>query len=166
MHFIGFLVSFYSFTKHKWFLMTKDYKAFFLTLIQYTTLPLMMWMMTWFAENLLLLIIQLLGLIVASWAIFEMQKSKINIAPTPREGATLVDTGIYKWIRHPMYTSLLMVFIPMIIENQTTINLALFLFFAINLILKLEYEETLLVQFFPNYQDYKKRSFKIIPYIY
>ena len=146
--------------------MIKDYKAFFLTLIQYTTLPLMMWLMHWFSINPILLVIQVLGLIVASWAIFEMQKSKINIAPTPRKGATLVDTGIYKWIRHPMYTSLLMVFIPMVIENYTIINLAIFLFFAINLILKLEYEETLLVKFFPNYQEYQQRSFKVIPLIY
>ncbi len=146
--------------------MIKDYKAFLLTLIQYTTLPLMMWLMTWFSNNNVLTIIQITGFIVASWAIFEMKKSKLNIAPTPLKGAFLVETGIYKRIRHPMYTSLLLVFVPMIIENYNPINLSIFLVFLINLILKLEYEETLLLKFFNDYKNYQKRTSKIIPFIY
>ena len=144
----------------------KDYKAFVLTLIQYTTLPIMMWMMRWFCLNPILLAIQILGLFIASWAIWEMKKSKLNIAPTPKEGSFLVDTGIYKWIRHPMYTSLLLVFTPMIIENSKPINWLIFIVFAINLILKLEYEETLLLNFFDQYKSYQKKTFKILPYIY
>ena len=146
--------------------MIKDYKAFILTLIQYTTLPLMMWLMKWFTGNSFLLLIQIFGFVVASWAIFEMQKSKINIAPTPIKGAILVDTGMYKWIRHPMYTSLLLVFIPMMIKNYNPLNLSIFIIFSINLILKLEYEETLLLKFFTEYTDYQKRTWKIIPFIY
>ena len=146
--------------------MIKDYKAFILTLIQYTTLPLMMWFMDWFSDKSIFLLIQILGLVTAVWAIFEMQKSKINISPTPRKGAFLVTTGIYKWIRHPMYSSLLLVFIPMLIENSTPLNIGIFLIFIINLILKLEYEEKLLLKSFIEYKDYQKKTSKIIPFIY
>lgn len=146
--------------------MIKDYKAFTLTLVQYTTLPAMMLLMTWFSANPILLSFQILGLLVATWAIWEMQKSKINIAPTPRQGASLVNSGIYKWLRHPMYLSLLLVFIPMLSENQNWINLSIFAVFGINLILKLEYEEVLLIKFFTQYETYKAKSWKIIPFIY
>ena len=143
-----------------------NYYSYLLTIIQYTTLPLMMWLMVWFSDQLVLLAIQCFGILIAIWALFEMQKSKINIAPTPRKNATLVQSGIYKWLRHPMYLSLLLVFVPMLIENQNYINFSIFAIFAINIIFKLEYEEKLLLEFFSGYKDYKSKSWKLIPFIY
>ena len=143
-----------------------SFRAFLLTFIQYTTLPFMLWEMTWFCSNIVLLTLELLGLFIASWAIWEMQKSKLNIAPTPRKNAFLVDTGIYKWIRHPMYTSLLLVFVPMLAENINFLNISVFTVFIINLIFKLHHEEKLLLVFFEEYSEYKKKTWKMIPYIY
>ena len=147
--------------------MIKDYKAFLLTFIQYSTLPLMMWRMTWFSHYTFLVVLQLVGLFIASWAIWVMQRSKLNISPTPRKGAILITNGIYKWIRHPMYTSLLLTFIPMILSNNyNALNSLTFAVFFINLILKLEYEEILLSSFFKEYKNYQSQSWKIIPYLY
>ncbi len=144
----------------------KDKKAFILTFVQYSTLVIMLWQMTWLSSIIVLKLFELLGGIIALWAFFEMRKSKLNISPTPKQGALLVDTGIYSVIRHPMYSSLLLVFVPMLISDYSLSNLAVFGVFAVNLILKLEYEEILLKQFFPDYSDYSMKTSKIIPYIY
>ena len=146
--------------------MIKDYKATILTFIQYVTLPLMMWKMTWFCSNSYLFAIQFAGLVIAIWALWKMNESKISISPIPREGSILVDTGVYSVIRHPMYTSLLLVFIPMLSENLSSFNISLFILFFVNLILKLEYEETLLLKYFDTYTNYQSKTQKIIPYFY
>jgi len=143
-----------------------DYKAFTLTFIQYTTLLLMLWRMNWLCSNLELKLLQLLGFFVVIWAVFEMRKSKLNITPSPKKGASLINSGIYKVLRHPMYTSLLLTFTPMIIENYNLVNFLIFITFTLNLILKLEYEEVLLKRFFKNYAIYQTKSWRIIPFIY
>ena len=145
----------------------KDYKALILTIIQYSTLAIMMWQMPWFNSNsIILLIIEFIGFIVAALALYEMNKSKINISPTPRNGAFLVRTGIYSVIRHPMYSSLLLIFTPILISNYSVINTVVFIIFFINIILKLTYEEKLLFVFFEDYKEYASITKRIIPLIY
>ena len=144
----------------------KDYKALALTIIQYSTLVLMMWEMPWFNSNIFLIVIELFGFTIAALALLEMNKSKINISPTPREGAFLVQTGVYSKIRHPMYTSLLLIFIPILITNYSELNLIIFMVFFINIILKLTYEESLLKSFFSDYEAYTLKTNRIIPFIY
>ena len=145
----------------------KDYKALILTIIQYSTLVIMMWRMPWFnSSSIILLIIEFIGFSVAAFALYEMNKSKINISPIPRKGAFLVRTGIYSEIRHPMYSSLLLIFIPILISNYSVINTVIFIIFFINIILKLSYEEKLLEVFFIDYSIYASKTKRIIPFIY
>ena len=144
----------------------KDNKASVLTIIQYSTLVLMMWMMPWFNSNLLLIVIEIFGFVIAGLALYEMNKSKINISPTPRKGAFLVRTGVYSAIRHPMYSSLLLIFIPILITNFSILNLIIFSVFFVNIILKLTYEEQLLRVFFSDYEAYTLKTYRIIPLIY
>ena len=141
-------------------------KSIILTVIQYVTLAIILFRITWISTNILLMIIQIIGFIVAAWAIIEMRKSKINIAPTPRKNAILVTSGPYKLVRHPMYLSLILSLTPIMISyyNQTTI--IIFAVFAINLILKMLFEESLLKKHFNAYISYMKHSWRLFPYIY
>jgi protein-S-isoprenylcysteine O-methyltransferase Ste14 len=42
------------------------------------------------------------------WAVATNRPGNFNIRPMPREGGQLVQGGPYRWVRHPMYSSLLM----------------------------------------------------------
>jgi protein-S-isoprenylcysteine O-methyltransferase Ste14 len=42
---------------------------------------------------------------VGVWAVQANRPGNFNIHPAPREGGALVHHGPYRWIRHPMYTS-------------------------------------------------------------
>ena len=146
--------------------MTDQTKSNLLTLIQYISLAYLLLFNTWFSSNPYLVTIQITGISIAIWAIVVMNKSKISISPTPRQGAILIQSGPYQWIRHPMYLSLLLAIPPMLIQNFTTLNTLIFVIFLTNLILKMLFEETLLIKFFTTYSNYMQNSWRIVPYIY
>ncbi|MBN2745241.1 MAG: isoprenylcysteine carboxylmethyltransferase family protein [Bacteroidales bacterium] len=137
-----------------------------LTFIQYSMLLAFALTGKWLATNLALLLIQILGLWLGLWSIMVMQKSKLHIAPRPKNNAILIQNGPYKLIRHPMYAAILLTFIPLILENPEPIRLILFLILFTNLIFKLHFEEGLLTRFFADYLSYKKTSYRLIPWIY
>lgn len=112
-------------------------------------------------------LLQLLGLAFGILAIVIMKRSnKFNIPPDVREGSKLVKTGIYKYIRHPMYTAVLLYFIPALIHHFTWLRLGYFGILLVTLLLKINYEEKLLKQAFVEYAQYKKSSWHLLPFVY
>jgi protein-S-isoprenylcysteine O-methyltransferase Ste14 len=49
------------------------------------------------------------GLALGLWALNCNRPGNFNIRPTPRAGGLLVRSGPYRWIRHPMYSAVLLV---------------------------------------------------------
>ena len=83
------------------------------------------------------------------------------------EGQTVVDTGLYGIVRHPMYavTILLFLMIPLVLGSWY--SLIAFAFYPAIIIVRLKDEEALLTRELPGYEDYKKKvKFRIIPFIW
>ena len=56
-------------------------------------------------------IISLVGIVFGLWSVWEMANlGKYNIFPEVPNNATLVTSGPYAFIRHPMYASLIIYF--------------------------------------------------------
>lgn len=141
-------------------------KSLIVTSIQFFCLGWILFTNPFIAPNSLLLSFQIAGGLLGSWAILEMWKSKFHVAPNVRSGAALISSGPYKVLRHPMYTSLLLFLGPLVIGYPDLINLVVFSVLLINLIVKLNYEETLLRQHFPDYESIMKGRWRLIPGIY
>lgn len=83
-----------------------------------------------------------------------------------KEAASLVTTGVYRYIRHPQYTGLLLLSIGMIIEWATLPMLLLFpvmLFMYVRLA-KRE-ERDMLNEFGDDYREYMKKTKMFIPFV-
>ena len=83
------------------------------------------------------------------------------------EGQTVVDTGMYGIVRHPMYavTILLFLMIPLILGSWYA--LIAFAFYPAIIIVRLKDEEELLTRELPGYNDYKQKvKYRIIPFIW
>jgi protein-S-isoprenylcysteine O-methyltransferase Ste14 len=106
-----------------------------------------------------------LFLLLGIWAIFIM-KFNFNVAPDLVSDAKLVMQGPYKFIRHPMYTSVLGIALCYIIDTFTLFNLIMFIVLLIDLLMKLNYEEKLIVKRFGEYAEYRKITKRIIPFIF
>lgn len=113
-----------------------------------------------------LILADLLGLGLGIWAILTMRSGKFSVFPEPKIGAPLIEKGPYQFIRHPMYTALLMVCASMTLAQPTWLNAMVFGVLLINQLIKLHYEEGLLKARFLDYEEYMKRTKKLIPYVY
>ena len=112
------------------------------------------------------LTLQLLGVLVGASGIWVMSRSKINVMPEVREGASLVEHGPYRWIRHPMYASVLMIATAKVLDGISGIQIALLAALAGVLALKILREEALLRESFPGYRDYQARTARLIPFVF
>jgi protein-S-isoprenylcysteine O-methyltransferase Ste14 len=100
------------------------------------------------------------------WAIIAMQKSKLRILPEPSSTATLITNGPYRFIRHPMYTAILLGSTGLLIHQFTLLRLVLIIALAIVLLIKLGWEEKMLSQKFEGYKNYMKQTQKLFPFIF
>ncbi len=90
----------------------------------------------------------------------------LTAVPYPKEGAVLVETGPYRFVRHPLYAgAVLMAFgWALWAHGWLTIVYALILFIFFDI--KSRREEIWLKEKFTGYANYQKRVYKLIPFIY
>lgn len=103
---------------------------------------------------------------LAFWSIYTMQKSKLRIFPEPSIDAILITDGPYRYIRHPMYTSVLLGCLGLVLIHFNAIRSAVFILLLVDLLLKLHWEESLLKRKFDSYRKYCDDTFKLVPFIY
>lgn len=85
-----------------------------------------------------------------------------------REKHELVSGGPYAFIRHPMYTSFLLMGLGQaFLLSNWVVGLAGLLGFAILFFLRVDKEERMMLEIFgPQYRAYMDRTKRIIPYLY
>lgn len=100
---------------------------------------------------------------LAVWAWLTMGRG-LRILPAPDGKATLVDRGPYAWIRHPMYTGLMLFCGGLLLHDSRPGRLLLYLVLVIVLVIKGRYEERLLVRDLPGYAEYRRRTGGFLPW--
>ena len=83
------------------------------------------------------------------------------------EGQTVVDTGLYGIVRHPMYASTILLFFMMPLVLGSWYALLVFAFYPAIIVARLKDEEELLTRELQGYEDYKKKvKHRLIPFIW
>ncbi len=91
---------------------------------------------------------------------------KDNYYPQIGPEKKLITSGIYKIIRHPIYLSAIILGFGIIMLLARPIWYILLPIIIISIIIKVEIEDKYLTKRFKGYNKYKKRSYKLIPFIY
>lgn len=84
--------------------------------------------------------------------------------PEPLAKATLKVNGMYRIVRHPIYTALLLMLLGSGLRAPSALRWLMFLVLAALLVYKARWEETLLRARYPDYEAYAERVPMLVPF--
>jgi protein-S-isoprenylcysteine O-methyltransferase Ste14 len=118
-----------------------------------------------FALELVGLVLTNAGLIIMNTAV--LQNSYASKLLDINQEQKLVDTGLYAHVRHPLYAGIILMALTIPISLGSLWGLIPAILAVLGLVIRIKYEEDMLVQGMDGYVDYQKRvKYKLIPTIY
>ncbi len=91
--------------------------------------------------------------------------SSLTPTPVPRSDGVLQTSGVYRWVRHPIYTAVLAIVVSMAVGRQSwlalSVGAATVAFFSV----KARWEERRLADRYPEYEAYRSRTGRFLPRI-
>jgi protein-S-isoprenylcysteine O-methyltransferase Ste14 len=103
-----------------------------------------------------------LGIFVALFAAMGLGGS-LTPNPYPKYGAQLITSGAYKYVRHPIYSGLLLITAGAVLGAGNFLRLLLGLVIVVFFIVKASWEEKYLTQAYGGYEDYRSTTPMFFP---
>jgi len=107
---------------------------------------------------------------LAAYALYaEVLRENTYLSRTVRvqEGQTVIDTGLYSIVRHPMYSATVLLFLSMPLVLGSFWSFLIFLAYPVIIAKRIRGEEDLLKKELPGYDAYtKKVKYRLIPLIW
>ena len=136
--------------------------SYFLVSLQFFSI-IMMFATSWhLVTHFPTIVLLIIGSGIGFTAIGDMKN--FNIIPEIHCDASLVKHGIYRYVRHPMYFSLIVAFLGFFIFGELATKL-FYILMVIALYLKARKEERLWCEKDPEYLRYKEETKMIIPFL-
>lgn len=84
-----------------------------------------------------------------------------------QENQKVIDTGLYGIIRHPMYTSTVLLFLAMSLVLGSWVSFAIMLLYPVVIVFRIRNEEQVLEAGLAGYREYKQRvRYRLLPFIW
>ncbi len=108
--------------------------------------------------------VQVLAVLLMVWARATFGVRSLHAAANPTSGG-LVTSGPYRFIRHPIYAAILYFLGVGIVSHPSWSTFALGLVAIAATTVRILSEERLIVQRYPEYEEYAARTKRVIPYV-
>ena len=105
------------------------------------------------------------GIVIAIWAAILLGPN-LTPLPKPKPSGEFIQSGLYRFVRHPIYFGVILVCFGWASIEQTLYTLVLAIILLIFFDLKSRQEEIWLTEKFSEYDVYKQNTKKLIPFIY
>jgi len=84
-----------------------------------------------------------------------------------QENQTVVDTGLYGIVRHPMYMATMFMFLPMPLILGSLIGLIPMVLYPVVTVIRIRNEEAVLTEGLPGYAAYREKvKYRLIPFVW
>lgn len=84
-----------------------------------------------------------------------------------QENQKVIDTGLYGFVRHPMYLSSLFLFLSMPLVLGSLYSFAIFLVYPFVIAKRIKHEEQLLEMELSGYKEYKQKvKYRLLPFVW
>ena len=104
----------------------------------------------------------LAGFVILGLSALALGKS-LTAHPIPGKNAQLVTDGLYRFVKHPIYSGLILVGFGLTIAGGFFPHALFFLALVLLLNYKASFEEALLTRTYAGYADYSKKTGRFVP---
>lgn len=145
----------------------KKFKGYFLVFSQFLLILIILLPLGTPVTNLFIgLLFIILGISIGLLALYTNRVDNFNIRPEIKQDACLVTTGVYAYIRHPMYTSVLTIMLGFVLLYPLKFVIVSYILLIIILLIKLFYEESLWKCEGSQHKEYMKNTKRLVPFIF
>jgi len=102
----------------------------------------------------------IIGILVSAYII----RSSLTAMPLPKEHGQLATNGLYKYVRHPMYTSVLIFSLGLAINSGEIYKYLLVIGLTVLFYYKSIYEEEYLTKKYVDYKSYANKTPRLVPF--
>lgn len=102
------------------------------------------------------------GLAILLISIFKLGQS-LTVSPIPKSDSELKTDGLYKWMRHPIYTGLMITTLGTALEAGSVAKLFFVAALMVLLNYKAKWEESFLLERYPDYRAYMSTTGRFVP---
>jgi protein-S-isoprenylcysteine O-methyltransferase Ste14 len=106
-----------------------------------------------------------LGITVAVLGLVGLREN-LTATPRPVEGGRLIEHGIYRIVRHPIYTGIIVAAVGWGLLTASPAALVVAVGLGAFLDVKARREEAWLLAAYPAYAEYRRRVRKLLPFVY
>jgi protein-S-isoprenylcysteine O-methyltransferase Ste14 len=101
--------------------------------------------------------------VTSAWSLGKQFSSYVTL----QENHQLVQTGLYKRVRHPMYLGLLMSMAGLALVFRSWLVIPMLIWGLVFVLLRMGQEERLLAEHFgTEFESYRRRTWRLLPYVY
>ena len=117
-----------------------------------------------FAQGPLLIAAQVAAGALMLWARLTFGGRSFHASASPTAGG-LVTTGPYRFVRHPIYAAILLFVWAGVASHPSTVNVLTAIVATAATAVRIRTEEDSLVDVYPEYAEYARRTKRLIPFV-
>ncbi len=136
-----------------------------LVFLQFLTITIIVLLSHGFFNSIIRITIFIIGLYIGILALKDNYLGNFHIQPKMKENAKLITTGIYTFVRHPMYLSVTIMSLAFILESSSIMAWVSFFILIMVLHLKAKREESIWIKENKDYNIYRNRTKSFLPFI-
>jgi len=119
---------------------------------------------SFFGESPIPIAVQVAAVLLMLWARRTFGWRSFHATASPTEGG-LVTSGPYGFLRHPIYAAALYITWAGVLSHLDPFNVILGVLAIVGAVMRMLSEEKLLVERYPDYIEYAKRTKRIVPFV-
>lgn len=118
-----------------------------------------------FARNAVEIAVQVAAFGLMVWARLTFGSRSFHATADPTPGG-LVTTGPYRYVRHPIYTAICLFGWAGVVSNPSGLAAALGVVLTAGAVVRMFCEERLVVERYPEYREYARRTKRMVPHVF
>jgi protein-S-isoprenylcysteine O-methyltransferase Ste14 len=111
------------------------------------------------------ILIQIAAFALMLWARRTFGRRSFHLSAEPTDGG-LVTTGPFRFVRHPIYTAACIFVWAALLGSPSIQTLLFVILVTVGAVMRIFCEEHLLLQQYPEYKNYSRKTKRMIPFVF